>query len=146
MAKPLQSLVSFGCWGRNEQRLLSRPALSGDRKRHQKKSMKTKWCTRSVRSFLFLAVRPGAPLVASLLLVAMPFAPSSFSLLVGTRSITDLKHFGSTIYHAPNPSLDGPAQVALLTRKRGSGLSGLHAPGRHGHRIPWKHLGTRGRY
>ena len=33
-------------------------------------------------SFFLLVVRPGAPLVASLLLVAMPFAPSSFFLLV----------------------------------------------------------------
>ena len=35
-----------------------------------------------VNSFLFLVVRPGAPLVASLLLVAMPFATSSFLLLL----------------------------------------------------------------
>ena len=31
---------------------------------------------------VILVVRPGGPLVASLLLVAMPFAPSSFLLLV----------------------------------------------------------------
>ena len=33
-------------------------------------------------SFLFLVVRLGAPFVASLLLVAMPFVPSSFLFLV----------------------------------------------------------------
>ena len=32
-------------------------------------------------SFLFLVVRPGAPLVASLLLVAMPFVTSSDALV-----------------------------------------------------------------
>ena len=33
-------------------------------------------------SFLFLVVRPGAPIVASFFLVAMPFVPSSCLFLV----------------------------------------------------------------
>ena len=45
--------------------------------RAQTLGMKTTWSTVKRTSFLLL-VRPGAPLVASLLLVAKPFAPSSF--------------------------------------------------------------------
>ena len=37
-------------------------------------------------SFLLLVVRPGAPLIASLLLVAMPFVTNSFLLLVAMAS------------------------------------------------------------
>ena len=41
-------------------------------------------------SFLLLVVRPGAePLVASLLLVAMPGAPSSEHCSVGTAKVQD---------------------------------------------------------
>ena len=39
-------------------------------------------------AFLFLVVRPGAPFVASLLLVAMPGGPSSFLLLVAMPGAT----------------------------------------------------------
>ena len=38
-------------------------------------------------SFLFLAVRPGAPFVASLFLVAMPFAPSSVLAPIAKPSV-----------------------------------------------------------
>ena len=41
---------------------------------------------------LFLVVRPGAPLVASLLLVAMPFVPSSKHSLVEDPSTKPLLH------------------------------------------------------
>ena len=54
-------------------------------------------------SFLLLVVRPGATFVASLLLVAMPFAPSSFLAPSSDARSLDLLHFAQLV-----PSVCGP--------------------------------------
>ena len=60
----------------------SRVASSAPRDGVQLRADRSQTRSNKRQSFLLLVVRPGAPLVASLLLVAMPFVPRSFLLLV----------------------------------------------------------------